>query len=310
MFCQNTGVGCRESVQVDQDHELRPEDIVATSGSWGGMLFDNPHLGLGPFISWSFSVRCAGVAGEPVEVTLDGVPWQVPEWRAVDGRTFRSQRFAEPAEASVLYGEHDRFDAVHLRVLAQRGPDVDIWLELRGDVDGLGIERVEVSATLRFDGVIVRLTRPPRSARRRVAGAGVHRRRRVGRYPAQHRRRLPAPRAHRSLTARACPRSLTNPSPSDPGAGGRAPIRSGFWPHEPFTGRGRPGLLRPEAVGAGRNPEVAALAAGRRWSWKCRAPRSKGGAGRTGGWLGSVRLGAAAGAPVRSGGRRRDGGPG
>jgi hypothetical protein len=159
---------------MEGEDQLRVRDLRPTGGSWGGLLFDNPRIGLPPRMTWHFGVDCEDVDGAELAVDVDWVPLGVASWRAVDGRTFRSTRFAEPAEGSVRFGDTYRFDEVHLRVLAQRDVDIDVWLGLRGDIDGLGIDLLEVSATLTFRGLSIQLDRSPRSVRDAARRLRVH----------------------------------------------------------------------------------------------------------------------------------------
>lgn len=125
------------------------------------LLFDNPRLGVPPTLSWSFSFAFAGVERDygdsPVSVDIDWVYLPTDSWRTMAGLTAQTAQFAEPAEASVYFFQHHRYERVDLHILEQRGTEIHASAVLFGDIDGLGIETLTVTGWLTFAGIAVQL---------------------------------------------------------------------------------------------------------------------------------------------------------
>ncbi|MBL7257799.1 hypothetical protein [Paractinoplanes lichenicola] len=132
--------------------------IAGEDGAWSGLLFDNPVVGLPSALTWTCVVPLAPVEGEPVVLDLDWLPLAVSDWRAVAGLEVVSDSFAEPAEASVRFRGHFRYDRVVVRVAEQRGARVRVVATLSGDLDGLGPEEFTVESWLVFSGITVQLS--------------------------------------------------------------------------------------------------------------------------------------------------------
>lgn len=132
--------------------------IAAGGGGWSGLLFDNPVVGVPAALTWRCSIPLEPVAGEPAALDLDWLPWVVADWRAMTGLEVSSGSFAEPAEASVYFRGHHRFDRVVVRVAEQRGDLVRVVASVSGDIDGLGPDEFTVDAWLAFEGVWVQLS--------------------------------------------------------------------------------------------------------------------------------------------------------
>ena len=148
-------------IDEDADDALRGDELVPAGGSWNGLLFDNPRLGLAPALTWTFTFTfhdiVRGDTNSAVSVDVDWVPLPAARWQDITPRRVASRRFAEPVEASVYFFEHYRFESVELQLLQQRGAQLCASATLRGDIDGLGLDEVHVEDWLRFDGIIVSL---------------------------------------------------------------------------------------------------------------------------------------------------------
>ncbi|SNT50510.1 hypothetical protein SAMN05421812_107323 [Asanoa hainanensis] len=147
---------------MDPDESLRIEDFVpAPGGEWHGLLFDNPSTGLPPRLTWCFTFPFADVERDddesPLSLTVEWVPVPAESWRRFAGRRVASASFAEPAEASVYYYLHHRFDAVTLDLAEQRGGALRVVAEVSGDLDRLGVDPVRAEAWLTFTGILVSL---------------------------------------------------------------------------------------------------------------------------------------------------------
>jgi hypothetical protein len=138
---------------------------VSRGGAWSGLLIDNPTIALPPQLTWSFTFDFKDVersfGTSRVSVSVDRVPLKDSTWHAMAGQTASATTFAQPIESSVYFFEHHRFDAVNLQVLEQHGNELLVQADLRGDIDGLGIETLSVSASLEFEGIIVHLSEAP-----------------------------------------------------------------------------------------------------------------------------------------------------
>ena len=88
-------------------------------------------------------------------LAIDCVPFDRCSWHSLVGHNASADRFGEPIEASVYFFEHYRYDEADVRVLEQRATEVRIGAKARGDLDGLGLEALEVNQGLRFQGIYV-----------------------------------------------------------------------------------------------------------------------------------------------------------
>jgi hypothetical protein len=150
------------SDDADSD-ELGVSDLVLTpGGQWSGLLFDNPALGLRPWLSWSFTFPFADVSRDygssPVSLAIEWVLIDTASWRDMAGHTARSPRFADTTEASVYFFEHHRYESVDLHILDQRDLGIQVAAQVSGDLDGLGIDSVAVDGWLTFTGIHVSLS--------------------------------------------------------------------------------------------------------------------------------------------------------
>lgn len=151
-----------------EDNGLAAEELIPAGGSWNGLLFDNPTIGLAPGLTWTFTfdfedvARSYGTTG--VSLTLDWVPLAAESWRLMAGQAASGSTFGEPIESSAYFFDHHRYDAAELRVVEQRGDEVRVVASVRGDLDRLGIEALDVDRWLRFEGIIVQLSDVPTSA--------------------------------------------------------------------------------------------------------------------------------------------------
>lgn len=148
--------------EADGDGLRASELVLAAGGQWDGLLFDNPTLGLTPWLSWSFTFLCADVSRDygssSVSLDIDWVPFATATWRDMAGQAVRSSRFAEPAEASVYFFEHHRYDTVDLQVVEQRGLEIRVAATVSGDLDGLGVDPLAVDQWMTFAGIHVSLS--------------------------------------------------------------------------------------------------------------------------------------------------------
>lgn len=143
------------------DAPLRAEEVLARGGTYSGLLFDNPSIGLTPSLT-SFDFDCNEVERaddrSPVGVTVEWLPMQASSWASLAPHRASGRAFGKAAEASVYFYEHHRFDAFELVLQEQRGSTALATPTLRGDLDGLGLDPVRVSALLRFTGFTVYLS--------------------------------------------------------------------------------------------------------------------------------------------------------
>ena len=152
--------GCEKLPRVADDKgglEARAL-IAAEGGGWSGLLFDNPVIGLSPALTWTCSVPLEPVRGERASLDLDWLPWAAADWRAMAGAEVSCASFAEPAEASVYFRGHHRYDRVAVRVAEQRGDRIRVVGSVSGDIDGLGPDEVGVDTWLAFRGFTVQLS--------------------------------------------------------------------------------------------------------------------------------------------------------
>jgi len=150
------------AVETDDEDKLRIDDFVpATGGEWHGLLFDNPSLRLPPSLTWCFNFPFEDVSREddysPLSLSVEWLPVPAESWRRIAGHRLTSAKFAEPAEASVYYYVHHRFDTVDLDLVEQRDRALRAVATVSGDLDRLGIETVRADAWLSFTGILVSL---------------------------------------------------------------------------------------------------------------------------------------------------------
>ena len=148
-----------------EDANLSRGELVPSGGTWSGLLFDNPSIGLAAQLTWEFTFEFADVersyGSTPVTVTIDWVPISNSRWHSMAGRRAASNTFSHPIESSVYFFEHHRFDAASLSILDQRESMVHVVAEISGDIDRLGIDTIDLTAWLRFTGITVALTDCP-----------------------------------------------------------------------------------------------------------------------------------------------------
>nr|WP_296071416.1 hypothetical protein [uncultured Actinoplanes sp.] len=132
--------------------------VPAEGGEWNGLLFDNPSVGVAPALTWTFRVPLADVDGEPAALDVEWLPVRTGGWRAMAGLAASSDEFAEPAEASVRFQGHHRYQRVAVRVLEQQGTRIRVAITVAGDLDQLGPPEFAVEAWLRFTGILVQLS--------------------------------------------------------------------------------------------------------------------------------------------------------
>ncbi len=80
------------------------------------------------------------------------------------GTSVRAALFGDPVEPSLYFFEHYRYDEAALDVSDQSGPQIRVAVELRGDVDGLGLESVTADTWLELSGIVVSTSEEPASA--------------------------------------------------------------------------------------------------------------------------------------------------
>lgn len=88
---------------------------------------------------------------------MEWLPVPADSWRHVAGHRLTSANFAEPAQASVYYYLHHRFETVALDLVEQRGRLLRAVVTVSGDIDRLGIDPVRADAWLTFTGILVSL---------------------------------------------------------------------------------------------------------------------------------------------------------
>ena len=103
--------------------DLDANDLVL-DGELGCVLFDNPRIGLAPSLYWWVTFRYLDIHRDwgDTSCQLD-VEWIVlgpTDWRAMSPAVVRYPTFANPAEASLYYFAHHRFDSITLEVGEQR----------------------------------------------------------------------------------------------------------------------------------------------------------------------------------------------
>jgi hypothetical protein len=119
---------------------------------------------LPPQLTWTFEFEFREVEREcgdtPVSVSVDWVPLPDAPWMRMAPRRTACGTFAEPIESSVYFFMHHRFDTVELELVEQRGSRLRAAALLRGDLDELGIEELQLESWLEFTGIATALTRP------------------------------------------------------------------------------------------------------------------------------------------------------
>lgn len=166
------------------DTDLRSDDIRPTDAACYLYAFENPLTGLSPAVAFAVDVEC-----EYVECSDDEEEWEEDvavsvEWIPFTGRTWRDLvslsltdveccTDGTSPEPSVYYaGVHHRMGTLSVQVLgiaeAAGGsgdggvggaglPQVELRISMSGDLDGLGINRVDLTVTASFTGLVSNL---------------------------------------------------------------------------------------------------------------------------------------------------------
>ncbi|WP_207915230.1 hypothetical protein [Micromonospora sp. 15K316] len=112
--------------------ELRPIE----GGTWGGLLFDNPRIGLPPALTWSFRFPFSEVTRDygssQIFLDIDWLPLPGASWRGMTGQAVRG--VGEPAESSVYFFQHHQYDLIDLEIAEQR----DLWSLFQADLAAQG----------------------------------------------------------------------------------------------------------------------------------------------------------------------------
>ncbi|SCL36583.1 hypothetical protein GA0070624_5592 [Micromonospora rhizosphaerae] len=144
----------------DEDALDVRELVPVEGGTWGGLLFDNPRVGLAPHLTWSFRFPFEEVirdyGSSQIFLDIEWLPLPGASWGNMTGQAIRG--VGEPAESSVCFFQHHQYDLIDLEIVEQR----DLWIHARatltGDLDGLGMDPVTADAWLRFTGIRVYLS--------------------------------------------------------------------------------------------------------------------------------------------------------
>ncbi|WP_433530312.1 hypothetical protein ACQPYA_29770 [Micromonospora sp. CA-263727] len=88
---------------------------------------------------------------------MEWLPVPAESWRRLAGHHVTSASFGKPAEASIYYNLHHRFETVTLDLVEQRGRLLRAVTTVSGDIDRLGVDPVPADAWLTFTGILVSL---------------------------------------------------------------------------------------------------------------------------------------------------------
>ena len=138
--------------------ELERDELVPVGGTWSALLFENPVVACPLVLTWTFTIDFAEVGRDfgavSPSLSIDWVP-ATTGWRDLVGCRFESVRFAEPVESSIYFFQHYRYEGASVDVTAGSDSEIDVRVHVFGDLDGLGLPRVETETRLRFAGIIV-----------------------------------------------------------------------------------------------------------------------------------------------------------
>ena len=144
------------------DDALQADELQLRGGSWHGLLFDNPSVGLAPALTWTFEFDFGEVERDvgitDVMLAVDWVPLPDASWTMMAGHGGTWKRFGEPVECSAVFFEHFRYDAVELSVRDQDGSRLRVAAAAHNDLDGLGLPVFGAEDWLDFRGISVQLT--------------------------------------------------------------------------------------------------------------------------------------------------------
>jgi hypothetical protein len=139
------------------DDAPRPDELVPQGGTWSGLVFENPGIGLERALTWAFEFEFAEIERDYGDtspgLSVAWVPLPGASWSAMQGQEATGDEFGEPIECSAYFFEHHRYDRVRLRVLEQQDARVRVAVSAEGDIDGLGVPRWDVEQWLDFRGI-------------------------------------------------------------------------------------------------------------------------------------------------------------
>ncbi|WP_328411966.1 hypothetical protein [Nocardia sp. NBC_00403] len=132
-------------------------------GSWRGQLFGNPSSGLDPVLTLALRFPWRG----SVDVTIEGIPADVPSWREIEGIEVESTESGEPVDAWVYDGAHNFFEYARIQVLHQVGTMArfvvdlaegeEFFLTLPND-EILEADQIYTTVDAEFEGIEMYLT--------------------------------------------------------------------------------------------------------------------------------------------------------
>jgi hypothetical protein len=164
---------------VAQRHDLVDDEIRPVNAEWALETSDSPDEA--GFSSWiAITVECAPVviaaddsdydadesdedsfgdddsdeeSGEELSISIDAVPGSVVDWRSLAGHHLVGTSFGEQGEAVVTFGNHYRYDRVVIDIPEQRNKTADFHITLSGDLDGLGLDEIELTVSGEYTGM-------------------------------------------------------------------------------------------------------------------------------------------------------------
>ena len=127
----------------EDDDQLRADEIQPITGRLEEWCFEEGES------EWSIRVECREVkrpdSSSAVSVGVEGIDFGLRASGCLAGADVVVEGNDEPL-ASIYFYEHYAYDRAVVRVLGQRGAQARVSVELTGDLYGLGIERIEVTA--------------------------------------------------------------------------------------------------------------------------------------------------------------------
>jgi hypothetical protein len=115
---------------------------------------------LAPHLTWRFRFPFEDVrrdyGSSPVSLDIEWLSLSAAGWRNMTGQAVRDA--AHPAESSVYFFQHHRYDLIDLEIIGLRDLCIHARATVSGDLDGLVMDSVLANAWLRFDGIRVHLS--------------------------------------------------------------------------------------------------------------------------------------------------------
>lgn len=116
------------------------DELRAVGGELSAHLFENPRVGVERGVYWGVRLDFARLQYEgdwfQCAMECEWIPWQIRDWRDLDGRSLKCRLEGEFAEASFYVFEHGLAESVDLSIRRVEGAEFEVSLSMIAEFEG------------------------------------------------------------------------------------------------------------------------------------------------------------------------------